>query len=57
MTGAKSSDIWKRLESENMMFGIVTDAISGVRRIPRVGIQPSLPTLACIRIICKSERN
>jgi purine-binding chemotaxis protein CheW len=37
------------LESEDMVFGIVADAISGVRRIQRAGIQPSLPTLTGIR--------
>ena len=37
------------LESEDMAFGILADAISGVRRIPRAGIQPSLPTLTGIR--------
>jgi purine-binding chemotaxis protein CheW len=37
------------LESENMVFGMVADAISGVSRIRRVGIQPSLPTLTGIR--------
>ncbi|MHB1291121.1 MAG: chemotaxis protein CheW [Sulfuricella sp.] len=37
------------LELEDMAFGIVADAISGVRRIPRAGIQPSLPTLTGIR--------
>lgn len=37
------------LESGDMAFGIVADAISGVRRIPRAGIQPSLPTLTGIR--------
>lgn len=37
------------LESSDMVFGIVADAISGVRRIPRAGIQPSLPTLTGIR--------
>ncbi|HEY8887557.1 MAG TPA: chemotaxis protein CheW [Gallionella sp.] len=37
------------LESADMVFGIVADAISGVRRIPRAGIQPSLPTLTGIR--------
>ena len=37
------------LESENMMFGIVADAINGVRRILRTDIQPSLPTLTGIR--------
>lgn len=37
------------LESEAMVFGIVADAIGGVRRILRTGIQPSLPTLTGIR--------
>lgn len=37
------------LESADMVFGIVADAISGVRRIPRADIQPSLPTLTGIR--------
>lgn len=37
------------LESEGMVFGIVADAISGVRRIQHAGIQPSLPTLTGIR--------
>jgi Chemotaxis signal transduction protein len=37
------------LESRDMVFGIVADAISGVRRIQRAGIQPSLPTLTGIR--------
>jgi len=37
------------LESENMLFGILADAISGVRRIRRTGMQPSLPTLTDIR--------
>jgi len=37
------------LESGNMVFGIVADAISGVRRIRRADIQPSLPTLTGIR--------
>lgn len=37
------------LESEGMVFGIVADAIGGVRRISRAGIQPSLPTLTGIR--------
>ncbi|MDP4029210.1 MAG: chemotaxis protein CheW [Gallionella sp.] len=37
------------LESDEMVFGIVADAISGVRRISRAGIQPSLPTLTGIR--------
>jgi purine-binding chemotaxis protein CheW len=37
------------LESEDMVFGIVADTISGVRRILRADIQPSLPTLTGIR--------
>lgn len=37
------------LESKDMLFGIVADAISGVRRIRRAGIQPPLPTLTGIR--------
>jgi len=37
------------LESENMTFGILADAILGVRRIPLAGIQPALPTLTGIR--------
>lgn len=37
------------LESNDMVFGILADVISGVRRIPRAGIQPSLPTLTGIR--------
>ena len=37
------------LESENMVFGIVADAIGGVRHILRTDIQPSLPTLTGIR--------
>ena len=37
------------LEYEDMVFGILADAISGVRRILRTDIQPSLPTLAGIR--------
>lgn len=37
------------LESADMVFGILADFISGVRRIPRAGIQPSLPTLTGIR--------
>lgn len=37
------------LESENMVFGMVADAISGVSRIRRAGIQPSLPTLTGTR--------
>jgi purine-binding chemotaxis protein CheW len=37
------------LESAEMVFGIVADSISGVRRIMRADIQPSLPTLTGIR--------
>ena len=37
------------LKSEDMVFGIVADAISGVRRISHADIQPSLPTLTGIR--------
>ena len=37
------------LESGNMVFGILADAILGVRRIALAGIQPSLPTLTGIR--------
>ncbi|MBX9811300.1 MAG: chemotaxis protein CheW [Burkholderiales bacterium] len=37
------------LRSENMLFGILADAVAGVRRVPLSGIQPSLPTLTGIR--------
>ena len=37
------------LQSGDMVFGILADAINGVRDIPLVGIQPSLPTLTGIR--------
>lgn len=37
------------LRSENMLFGILADAITGVRRVPIADIQPSLPTLTDIR--------
>lgn len=37
------------LESGNMAFGILADAVVGVRRIALAGIQPSLPTLTGIR--------
>ena len=37
------------LESANMVFGILADAILGVRRIALAEIQPSLPTLTGIR--------
>ena len=37
------------LRSDTMRFGILADAILGVRRVPFSEIQPSLPTLAGIR--------
>jgi purine-binding chemotaxis protein CheW len=37
------------LQSENMVFGILADAIAGVRRVPLTDIQPSLPTLTGVR--------
>jgi purine-binding chemotaxis protein CheW len=37
------------LESGEMRFGILADAIAGVHRIPVADIQPSLPTLTGIR--------
>jgi purine-binding chemotaxis protein CheW len=37
------------LEFSDMVFGIVADAISGVRSISRTDIQPPLPTLTGIR--------
>lgn len=37
------------LESSDMVFGIMADAISGVRSISRSDIQPPLPTLTGIR--------
>lgn len=37
------------LESADMVFGILADAILGVRRIALADIQPSLPTLTGIR--------
>jgi purine-binding chemotaxis protein CheW len=37
------------LESEDMVFGILADAILGVRRIALAEIQPALPTLTGIR--------
>lgn len=37
------------LESAGMVFGIIADAISGVRRIQRTDIQATLPTLTGIR--------
>lgn len=37
------------LRSDSMLFGILADAILGVRRVPVSEIQPSLPTLTGIR--------
>jgi len=37
------------LQSDNMLFGILADAILGVRPVPLSEIQPSLPTLTGIR--------
>lgn len=37
------------LEGEHMVFGVLADAILGVRRISIADIQPSLPTLTGIR--------
>lgn len=37
------------LDAGDMRFGILADAIAGVRHIPLAGIQPSLPTLTGIR--------
>lgn len=37
------------LQSGDMLFGILADAINGVRRIAVTDIQPSLPTLTGIR--------
>jgi purine-binding chemotaxis protein CheW len=37
------------LQSETMRFGVLADAVIGVRRIPVAAIQPSLPTLTGIR--------
>lgn len=37
------------LESEDMVFGIVADAIGGVRNFRLTDLQPSLPTLTGIR--------
>lgn len=37
------------LQSDDMLFGILADAIVGVRRIPLAALQPSLPTLTGIR--------
>jgi purine-binding chemotaxis protein CheW len=37
------------LQAGNMVFGILADAISGMRRIPLSGLQLSLPTFSGIR--------
>ena len=37
------------LSSGNMLFGVLADAIVGVRRVPVTDIQPSLPTLTGVR--------
>lgn len=37
------------LQSANMLFGVLADAIIGVRSVPTAEIQPSLPTLTGIR--------
>lgn len=37
------------LESGGMLFGILADAVVGVRHVPAAGIQPSLPTLTGVR--------
>jgi purine-binding chemotaxis protein CheW len=37
------------LESENMLFGILADAVAGVRHVRIADIQPSLPTLTGVR--------
>ena len=37
------------LQSQDMVFGILADAIVGVRHVPVAEIQPSLPTLTGIR--------
>lgn len=37
------------LQNGTMLFGILADVITGVRRIPVTGIQPSLPTLTGVR--------
>ena len=37
------------LQSENMEFGILADAIIGIDTIPKIEIMPSLPTLTGIR--------
>ena len=37
------------LQSANMLFGVVADAIIGVRSVPLAELQPSLPTLTGVR--------
>ena len=37
------------LQSEAMRFGVLADAVLGVRRVPVAELQPSLPTLTGIR--------
>jgi purine-binding chemotaxis protein CheW len=37
------------LQSEDMLFGILADAVAGVRRVSVAQIQPSLPTLTGVR--------
>jgi purine-binding chemotaxis protein CheW len=37
------------LHSDGMEFGILTDSILGVRRVPLSALQPSLPTLTGVR--------
>jgi len=37
------------LEAESMLFGILADAVLGVRRISVAELQPSLPTLTAVR--------
>jgi len=37
------------LQSANMLFGVLADAIIGVRSVPLAELQPSLPTLTGVR--------
>ncbi len=37
------------LQDEGMEFGILADAVLGVRTVPLAGLQPSLPTLTGVR--------
>ena len=37
------------LQSADMLFGILADALAGVRRVPLGGMQTSLPTLTGVR--------